>query len=288
MSGCWPPCSATVTFCRALSLLTYCSWIWMFGCSRVNCSTWPFSEMYSWLWLTGGGGVKPIHITSRTTPPDGVEPPVPPVLPDEHAAPSRTAATEAAMPSLFIGHLSSARRAAARDGLTLPGGGIVSDHSVIRIAVLLQLWPIVHPGQALVKGSRGGRPGRAAARAGPALSRDEQRLDRIQGAVHQRGEDAGALGERGRLCPAQVPAPQQVRGLAELIIAVGERALDPLLRADQRVGVEPGRLLGEAQPDGGPAGAELPYRDGAGRLRADRVEDHVVLAVELAAGRSRA
>src|SRR5215471_11659206 len=77
--------------------------MWIFGCSWVNLATRAFRDMYSALWLTGGGGVKPIHIT-RFTWPFGPVAPVPPPL-EEHAAASKVAATAMHRPNLFIGHL---------------------------------------------------------------------------------------------------------------------------------------------------------------------------------------
>src|SRR2546430_1923730 len=55
MSGCLPPCSATVAFCSALSLLTYWMSMWMFGCAASNRVTMSWIDRYSCDWSTGGG-----------------------------------------------------------------------------------------------------------------------------------------------------------------------------------------------------------------------------------------
>src|SRR5215470_4893549 len=95
MSGCWPPCSATVAFCSAKSLLTYCIRMWILGCCLVNSATCFFSVLYSAAG-SGGGGVKPIHITRLTVPPDPVDPV--PLLPEQAAA-STVRATAADAPT---------------------------------------------------------------------------------------------------------------------------------------------------------------------------------------------
>jgi hypothetical protein len=70
-----------------------------------------------------------------------------------------TTAIEAATQSFFIGHLFFATPSPGRR--MAPAGsadGVTRERSVIRIAVLLKLWPIVHPRLAGVKGP-GGRLG---------------------------------------------------------------------------------------------------------------------------------
>ncbi len=57
MSGCWFPWIATVAFCSALSLFTYCSSIVMPGLSASKALTIRSIDRYSNDWFTGGGGV---------------------------------------------------------------------------------------------------------------------------------------------------------------------------------------------------------------------------------------
>src|SRR5947207_15496845 len=68
MSGCSPPCSATVAFWRALSLLTYSRLMWTFGYLASNRWAISWIERYSWDSATGGGGVYPSHIVRLTSP----------------------------------------------------------------------------------------------------------------------------------------------------------------------------------------------------------------------------
>src|SRR6266576_114193 len=74
MSGCSFPWSATVTFCSALSLFTYCRSIVTFGICASNFWTMSWIDRYSCDSLTGGGGVYPIHIVRCTGAPVAPDP----------------------------------------------------------------------------------------------------------------------------------------------------------------------------------------------------------------------
>ena len=57
MSGCLFPWIATVAFCSALSLFTYCSSMVMSGLSASNSFTIRSIDRYSFDSFSGGGGV---------------------------------------------------------------------------------------------------------------------------------------------------------------------------------------------------------------------------------------
>src|SRR5438093_4022563 len=121
MSGCLPPCNATVAFCSALSLLTYCTSMWTFGYAASNRCTMSWIERYSCDSATGGGGVYPIHIVRLMSVPLGM-PVAPPLLELLelllHAAATIAIAIGTTSQSLcrclFIGNLPSGRRRAPR------------------------------------------------------------------------------------------------------------------------------------------------------------------------------
>ena len=102
------------------------------------------------------------------------------------------------------------------------------------------------------------------------------------------GKDIRPVGQREGRHPAQVPAADQLGGPAELLVAVGERAEHLLLAAHQVRPFEPGVGVQQAQPDRGPARPLAGHGLGPGDRRADRLDDHVVLALGLGAGRGRA
>src|SRR5215469_5532988 len=131
--------------------------------------------------------------------------------------------------------------------------------------------------------SRTSRARRVAAKAPAGQLRFEHRLDRVRLAVHERGEDFRARGQWIAGGPAQVPAPEQLRGLAELLIVVGERAKYPLLLTDQGRAVDARDLLGQPEPHRRAAGALMPDGLCPGNGRADRVDDDVILTLGLGA-----
>src|SRR5215471_12625796 len=100
-----------------------------------------FSVRYSALWLTGGGGVKPIHITRFTVPLAPVDP-VPPLL--EQAAASSVRAAAAGTPTrhmmrLRVLILPMYASPCAKPLVQITGGTLPREwpHSTIRIAVLV-------------------------------------------------------------------------------------------------------------------------------------------------------
>src|SRR5215831_13896600 len=146
--------------------------MWIFGCSWVNLATWAFRVRYSALWLTGGGGVSPIHST-RFTCPFGPLAPVP-LPPEEHAAASMVTATAMHRPNLFIGHLCHDPRvngaAQHRTAAVIPPYGMLFCIGGI----------ILHPANPRVKACSGPQRG----------------LYRIVTTVHQAGEDLRPVGQR--------------------------------------------------------------------------------------------
>src|SRR5215467_12455628 len=123
--------------------------------------------------------------------------------------------------------------------------------------------------------SRTSRARRVAVKAPAGLLRVEHRLDRVRLAVHERGEDSRACGQRIAGGPAQVPVPEQLRGVAELLIVVGERAKYPFLFTDQGRAVDARDLLSQPEPHRHAAGALMPDGLCPGDGRADRVDDDV-------------
>ena len=111
------------------------------------------------------------------------------------------------------------------------------------------------------------------------------RLRRVPGCLEQLLERLDPVAQENVRRPVHAQVLQQRQGGAEVAVDIGERALHPLLGANESQCVETGLGAMKTDPDGCSRRTEVHYASAPRVFAADSVDDDVELSLELSAGR---